>query len=195
MIYHHLRVSTRHTGTFREEIQGVRRKLNVLELCSFFYFCLVVHNLTSLPMSISRICLKGVFLLPLFQAHANCVIKYCSPPNQMMSSPNLKLTAWGARDRFQMLPSSGHTVTLFLIQLNEMPCKTTLKRHFEDSYAIHNVERVALLKHNRSIKLSQKHNITVNYYLILTWQYRLLKQFGRGGWCLNEGGSNSYHKS
>lgn len=63
---------------------------------------------------------------------------------------------------FQMLPSSGHSVTLFLMQLNEMPCKTTLKRH---SYAIHNVEEVTLLKHNRSIKLSQKHIITVNSYL------------------------------
>lgn len=45
---------------------------------------------------------------------------------------------------FQMLPSSGHSVTLFLMQLNEMPCKTTLKRHFEDSYAIHRLLRLII---------------------------------------------------
>lgn len=52
------------------------------------------------------------------EADANCFLKYSSPPNQMMSSPNfskLKVTAWRG-DVFRMLPSSGRLMTLLIIQ-------------------------------------------------------------------------------
>lgn len=90
-----LRVSTRHIRTFRKKFRESEIR-NVQELYSFFYFCFVMYNLPIHSLSISKICLKGGFFLPPSEADANCFIKYCSPPNQMMSSPNLsqlKVTA------------------------------------------------------------------------------------------------------
>lgn len=61
-----------------------------------------------LPLSFSRL-----------RQMLKCCFKYCLATNQMMSSPNfskLKVTAWKWGDVFRMLPSSGHLMTLLIIQ-------------------------------------------------------------------------------